>query len=218
MVYISFVELLAGANAALRETLGTRAGAFAAIGAFFGGMLLSALIDKMIPEVENPHSIHTVEDLHQPHADRKALGRAGLLFALAIGIHNFPEGLATFAAGMNGWKLGLPIALAIAVHNIPEGIAVSVPLFYGTGSRKKAFWYSALTGLAEPAGALVGYLLLRPFLTETVLQLTFATVAGVMVYITFDELLPMAHRYGHHHLTLYGLIAGMAVMAVCLAF
>ena len=142
--------------------------------------------------------------------------RSGVLFALAIGIHNFPEGIATFAAGLDSLTLGTSIALAVAVHNIPEGIAVAVPLYYGTGSRKKAVFYSFLSGLAEPVGAAIAMIFLFHFLTPTVLSVLFASVAGIMVFISFDELLPMAERWGHHHMSIIGIIAGMLLMAVVL--
>ena len=144
------------------------------------------------------------------------LMRVGLLTALAIAIHNFPEGLATFVSALQSPSVAIPIVAAIAIHNIPEGIAVSVPIYQATGSRRKAFCYSFLSGLAEPLGALLGWLVLRPFMNDTVLGILFAGVAGIMVFISFDELLPAAREYGEHHLSLYGLIAGMAVMAVSL--
>lgn len=140
----------------------------------------------------------------------------GMFTALAIAIHNFPEGLATFIAALHEPNVAIPIAVAIAIHNIPEGIAVSVPIYYATGSKKKAFFYSFLSGLSEPLGALVGYLLLMPYLTETVMGIVFAIVAGIMVFISLDELLPSAREYGEHHLSIYGLVAGMIVMAVSL--
>ena len=112
--------------------------------------------------------------------------------------------------------MGVAIAVAIAIHNIPEGIAVSIPIYYATGSRKKAFFYSFLSGVSEPVGALIGFLLLRSFFNDTVFGLLFASVAGIMVFISLDELLPTAQEYGEHHLSIYGLIAGMAVMAVSL--
>ena len=144
------------------------------------------------------------------------LMRMGIFTALAIAIHNFPEGLATFTAAMSDPQLGIPIAIAIAIHNIPEGIAVAVPVFYATGSRMKAFKLSFLSGLSEPLGALVGYILLRKFINDTVFGFIFAAVAGIMVYISVDELLPSAEEYGEHHITIYGLVAGMAVMAISL--
>jgi ZIP family zinc transporter len=140
----------------------------------------------------------------------------GLFTALAIAIHNFPEGLATFAAGLNDPAIGISIAIAIAIHNIPEGIAVSVPISYATGNKRKAFLLSFLSGLAEPVGALVGYFILFSFFNETVVGLLFASIAGIMVFISLDELLPTAREYGQHHLSMYGLVAGMIVMAASL--
>jgi len=142
--------------------------------------------------------------------------RMGLMTALAIGIHNFPEGIATFMAGLHNPHLGIPIAFAIAVHNIPEGIAVSVPIYYATGSRRKAFCYSFLSGVAEPLGALLAWLVLMPFLTETLFGVVFAAVAGIMVFISVDQLLPAARKYGEHHVSIYGLVTGMFIMATSL--
>lgn len=140
----------------------------------------------------------------------------GVFSALAIGIHNFPEGLATFMGGLSDPTLGISIAVAIAIHNIPEGLAVSAPIYYATKSRKKAFILSFLSGLAEPVGALIGYFLLKEFFNEITFGLVFAGVAGIMVYISLDELLPTAEEYGEHHLAIGGLIAGMLIMAVSL--
>ena len=175
------------------------------------------MIDKLIPSTVNPHEVHTVEEMDGTSEEHKSkLMRMGLFTALAIAIHNFPEGLATFTAAISDPKLGIPIAVAIAIHNIPEGIAVAVPVFYATGSRKKAFTLSFLSGLSEPVGALIGYLLIRTILNDSVMGLIFASVAGIMVYISLDELLPSAREFGEHHTAIYGLIAGMAVMAVSL--
>ncbi len=162
--------------------------------------------------------MHRVEEMEHLPADRnqKKLMRMGLLSALAIGIHNFPEGIATFAAALQDPTLGLTIAVAIAIHNIPEGIAVAVPVFYATGSRKKAFAYSFLSGVAEPIGAVLGYLVLIRFFGDVLFGVLFAAVAGIMVFISLDELLPSAQEYGEHHLSIYGLIAGMVLMAVSL--
>jgi ZIP family zinc transporter len=214
-------------------------------------MLLIGLIDNMIPAAENPHETHSEEEmapLHNPEAaipdfdaiarvnkDKLAPGvhdhgirhgklmRMGLFTALAITIHNFPEGLATFLAALQDPSLGLAIAVAIALHNIPEGISVSVPIFYATGSRKKAFFFSLLSGLAEPVGAVIAYLLLRLLVcggTEVmppqVMGILFGGVAGIMVYISLDQLLPTSRAYGKGHDSLFGLVAGMLVMAISL--
>lgn len=217
MIYVSFAEILVKAGDALTGALGDRAGAWVTVGGFFFGILFIAIIDKVIPSAENPHEVHTVEEMDgESEAHKKKLMRMGLFTALAIAIHNFPEGLATFTAALVDPKLGVPIAVAIAIHNIPEGIAVAVPVFYATGSRRKAFKLSFLSGLSEPAGAIIGYLILRWVFSEAVFGFIFASVAGIMVYISLDELLPSAQEYGEHHLAIYGLVAGMAVMAVSL--
>jgi ZIP family zinc transporter len=207
MIYISFMELLPGSFKAVGEFWG--------LVVFFIGIAAIALIDLLIPEPENPHEF---KGLDAPTAPRQNnyLMRTGVLTALAIGIHNFPEGLATFAMALSDVRLGIFIAFAIAIHNIPEGIAVSVPIFYATSNKNKAFFYSFLSGISEPIGAVIGYLILLPFLTPAVLAATLAFIAGVMVYISLDELLPMAHRYGHGHLVIAGIVLGMLVMAVSL--
>ncbi len=215
MIYVSFVEIFFKAKESLSAALGDTRGGWLTVISFFGGMLLIALIDKLIPSVENPHEIKKVEDMEKTESNPKLM-RMGLFTALAIAIHNFPEGLATFTAALNDLELGIAIAVAIAIHNIPEGIAVSVPIYYATGNKKKAFTLSFLSGLAEPVGALVGYLILMPFMSDTVFGILFASVAGIMVFISLDELLPAAREYGEHHLSIYGLVAGMAVMAISL--
>ncbi|MDF2611446.1 MAG: zupT [Lachnospiraceae bacterium] len=217
MIYVSFVEIFVKAKDALISALGVKVGTWATVGGFFFGILIIAIIDKLIPSTENPHEIHTVEEMDgESEAHKSSLMRMGLFTALAIGIHNFPEGLATFTAALSDPSLGIPIAIAIAIHNIPEGIAVAVPIFYATGSRKQAFKLSFLSGLSEPVGALIGYLLLFRFFNDAMFGFIFASVAGIMVYISLDELLPSAREYGEHHLSVYGLIAGMAVMAISL--
>ncbi len=215
MLYVSFTDILVKANESLSAALGAKAGAWAAAGGFFLGILFIAIIDKVIPETENPHEVHTVEEMDGKSEEHKSkLMRMGLFTALALAIHNFPEGMATFMAALRDPVMGISIAVAIAIHNIPEGIAVAVPVFYATGSKKKAFRLSFLSGLAEPLGAMAGFLILYRFLSDTMFGLVFAFVAGIMVYISLDELLPAAKEYGEHHLSIYGLVAGMAVMAL----
>ncbi len=214
MLYVSFVEILVEGRASLITVLGTKGGSWAAVGAFFFGILLIAIIDNLVPSTENPHEVHTVEEMDGSSETHKSkLMRMGLFTALAVGIHNFPEGIATFVAALGDPGLGLAVAFAIAMHNIPEGIAVAVPVFYATGSRKKAFKLSFLSGMSEPAGALLGYFLLLQFFTDAMFGFVFAAVAGIMVYISLDELLPAAREYGEHHLSIGGLVIGMAVMA-----
>jgi len=219
MIYVSFVEIMVKARVELTAATGEIEGAWLTAAGFFGGILVIAIIDKLIPSVENPHEMHKVEEMAEAELAQKKsdkLMRMGLFTALAIAIHNFPEGLATFTAALTDPALGVAIAVAIAIHNIPEGIAVSVPVYYATGSKKKAFWLSFSSGLAEPVGALIGYLILMPFLSPLVFGLLFSGVAGIMVFISIDELLPAAEEFGEHHLSIYGMIAGMAVMALSL--
>jgi len=217
MIYVSFVEILPKAQEALTADLGDQMGAWITAIAFFGGIFFIALIDSLIPSAENPHQMYGEKDiLGAGDPDKAKLMRMGLFTALAIAIHNFPEGMVTFLAALKDPVLAIPIAVAIAIHNIPEGIAVSVPIYYATGSKRKAFFYSFISGLAEPLGALVGYLILMPFLNDFVFGILFASVAGIMVFISLDELLPAAHEYGEHHLSIYGLIAGMVIMAISL--
>lgn len=212
MIYVSMIEIFPKAKDSLEAVLGPTKGYWITTLAFFGGILLIALIDKFVPSAENPHEIRDVKEMTQDHE----LLRMGVFSALAIAIHNFPEGLATFTAALQNPSLGISIAVAIAIHNIPEGIAVSVPIFYATGSRRKAFRYSFLSGLSEPLGAIVGYFLLMQFFSESTFGIIFAMVAGIMVYISLDELLPTAQKYGEHHIAIYGLISGMVVMALSL--
>lgn len=219
MIYVSFVELFYSARIELNLITGsdTKGAIFASLG-FFGGIILAGIIDKMIPAAENPHELHSVEEMSGMKSAEHIHGlkRMGIVTAIAIAIHNFPEGIATFISALESPDVGIAIASAVAIHNIPEGIAVSVPIYFSTGSRRKAFWYSFGSGLAEPLGAIFAYLILMPFLTPILMQCTFTIVAGIMVYISLDELLPASHQYGFSHLSLYGLVAGMAIMAVSL--
>ena len=216
MIYISFVELLAEGFRTVGEELGESMAGWIVCGAFFGGMLVTALIDKLIPSFENPHEFNDDPEPPPEEQKYKKLYRMGIFTALAIGIHNFPEGIATFLASLKDTSLGLSIAVAVAIQNFPEGIAVSTPIFYATGNKKKAFYYSVLSGLAEPVGAVFGYLVLRNFLSDVLMGTVFAFIAGIMIFISFDQLLPAAQKFGSHHRSLYGLIAGMVVIAISL--
>lgn len=234
MIYVSMVEILFKARESLVSDMGIGQGSWITLISFFGGIAVIALIDRLVPTAENPHEVRKVEDVSgagpgtngengsidaettRDNHKKSKLMRMGLMSAIAITVHNIPEGLATFIAALSDLSIGIPIAIAIAIHNIPEGIAVSVPIYYATGSKKKAFKYSFLSGLAEPVGALIGWLILMPYLNASMFGVIFAAVAGIMVFISLDELLPAAREYGEHHLSIYGLIAGMAVMGVSL--
>lgn len=212
MIYVSFMEMIPTALSELTKIYGDKTGNLYLIIAFFVGILFINLIDFLIPENVNPHEAHGVEDME----NKTNLKRTGVMVAVSIAIHNFPEGIATFTSALESLDVAIPITVAIAIHNIPEGIAVAVPIYHSTGSRKKAFWYSFASGLAEPLGALIAFLFLTSFWTPSLNGLILAAVAGIMVFISLDELLPSAEKYGKHHLSIIGVVSGMAVMAVSL--
>lgn len=227
MLYVSFVEIFPKGITEMTPLSGdTLAYLYTTLG-FFGGMLLIGIIDNLIPSEENPHEMHSDAEtalLHEQKgvSSNPRLLRMGLFTAMAIGIHNFPEGLATFLAALRDPTLGIAIAIAIALHNIPEGISVSVPIYYASGSRRRAFIYSLLSGLAEPIGAGIAYLCLLLFagpnapISPLLMGCLFSGVAGIMVYISLDELLPTSRAYGKGHDSLLGLVGGMLVMAASL--
>ena len=221
MIYISFVEILFKSKTSFIPAYGEIGGELLTLLCFFGGLALTFVIDRFIPDDVNPHELKSGKaldelkpGLHPHHA--ATLKRTGVFTAIAIGIHNFPEGFATFVSALHTLTLGIPIALAIAIHNIPEGMAVSLPIYHATGNRRQAFYYAFLSGLAEPVGALLGFFLLLPLMGDMTLGVTFGVVAGIMVYISFDELLPAARVYGNAHTTILGLALGMFVMAISL--
>ncbi len=220
MLYISFAELL-------HQSFEKVGFGWGNVG-FFAGIGFIALLDILIPHeykeerVQMPsadlmESNSNSRHWRHHHGRRKysALIRVGMLTAIGIAIHNLPEGLAVFSSGITGDRtFGLLVAVAIALHNIPEGISVSIPIWEATGSRNKAFLYSFAAGLAEPIGAVIGYVILFNFLTPTLIYSLLAFSAGIMVYISLDELLPTAHLYGKSHLVIIGVIAGMVLMAL----
>lgn len=211
MIFVSMMELVPKGRQLVAGTLGDHRAGWVVLGAFLLGVLLVALIDRMVPSEINPH-----EPLDSEAYRRALLMRTGMMTAVALAIHNFPEGFATFMAAIADPTLGLSVAIAVAIHNIPEGVAVAVPVYQATGSRQRAFLYSFTSGLAEPFGALIGYLVLAPYLSDMVTGITFAGIAGIMVFVSVDELLPSAHEFGEHHAAVYGVMGGMAVMGVTL--
>lgn len=216
MIYVSMIEIFFKARDAIEYEIGPTKGYWYTTIAFFGGMLIIGIIDKLIPAPANPHEPPNLEDMDLDEPNKNELMRMGLFSAIAISIHNFPEGIATFVSALQDPTLGISIAIAVAIHNIPEGVSVSVPIYYATKNKNRAFLYSFLSGLSEPLGAMVGYIFLYRYLSGVVFGLLFAAVAGIMVFISLDELLPTAEKYGEHHIAIYGVIAGMVVMALSL--
>jgi zinc transporter, ZIP family len=220
MIYVSMVELFADSKKSLTNILGVTRGNWTTVLAFFSGMIIIAIIDRLVPAIENPHEARRIERMNNEKSilscDQQKLMRVGFLSAIAIAIHNFPEGIATFATGLQNPTLGIGVALAVAIHNVPEGIAVSVPIYCATGSRRKAFRWSFLSGLCEPLGALISFVIFANFISDLSLGILYAMIAGIMVFISLDELLPTAREYGSPHLAIYGLIGGMMIMALSL--
>lgn len=219
MIYVSFGEILVKARQGLGEaTHNIILSEVITLLAFLGGFLVCYVIDRSVPDDINPHELKSSQTLLRldQEQERTLLRRTALFTALAIAIHNFPEGFATFIAGLDGMSFGIPIAIAVAIHNIPEGMAISLPLYYATGDRQKAFWYAVASGMAEPLGAVIGYVILFPFMTPMTMGIVYGFVAGIMIYICFDELLPSARIYGDSHTAMIGLGSGMGVMGASL--
>ena len=219
MIYVSLVEIFQKAVGSLDEAFGDPSQGYlwATIG-FFIGFLFIAIIDRLTDFYHNHDITETDLDTavsqeeETDHSERNVMKRMGFFMALAIAIHNFPEGLATFIATIEEPALGIGFAVAIAIHNIPEGIAVAVPIYRATHSRLKAFWYALISGFAEPFGALIGFFILSQFINDYVFGVIFAAVAGIMIYVSLDQLLPTAKKHDPH-LPIVGVFLGMAIMA-----
>ena len=229
MIFISLAELFPEAQAEIAATGAIKYGEALTLLAFFAGMGIIMLIDFLVPEYENPHeasglSLETrtaATSMLERTGNEKALHRLGLMSALAIAIHNFPEGIATFIGALNDPQMGASITAAIAIHNIPEGIAVAIPIYYATRSKGKALLLATLSGFSELLGALLCIAVTSIFGVELTgggpaFPLILAAVAGIMIYISFDELLPTAEKYGKHHIAIAGVISGMAIMGISL--
>lgn len=206
MLYVSMIEIFFKAREYLSNDNGYKLGYWLCVIAFFAGILTIAIIDFFLPSTESDIGANK----------NKQLKRMGIMTALAIAIHNFPEGMATFTSALKDPYLGIAIAVAIAIHNIPEGIATSLPIYFSTGKKLKAFLISFLSGITEPLGAIVAYLLLKPFFNDTLFGLLFSAVAGIMVFISLEELIPMAHEFEKSKVTIIGVIIGMVIMAISL--
>ena len=229
MLFISLAELFPEAQAEITNISSIKFGKIYTVLAFFAGMGIIMLIDLLVPEYENPHEASGLSleeqtpavDMLSHTASAKALHRLGLMSAFAIAIHNFPEGIATFIGALNNPEMGAGITFAISLHNIPEGIAVAIPIYYATRSKGKALLYATLSGFSEVIGAALCIAITAIFGVELtgggpIFPLILAAVAGIMTYISLDELLPTAEKYGKHHIAIAGVIGGMAIMAVSL--
>lgn len=218
MIYVSFMAILPEGMELIEEHFGEN-GSFIALIGFFGGMLITAIVEKLVHKFGghvHGHDDHE-HDHHHHEENGEHLSKLGLMSAIAIAIHNLPEGLAIFTAGLKDISVAIPIAAAVILHNIPLSIAISVPIYYSTGSKKKAFLYSLIVGLCQPFGAIIGYLILSSFFNDLVFGILFSIVAGIMIFVSLDELLPSSQKYEDHHISVYGAIAGMIVMALSIS-
>ena len=218
MIYISFMEILPEGIHLIEESAPGNKGHIIALAAFFGGIIFTALLEKAVHSMGGHHH-HGVDD-HEDHShdalDKSHLEKLGIMTAVSIGIHNLPEGLAIFTTGLKDITIAIPLAIAVILHNIPLSIAISVPIYYATKSKKKAFMYSTLVGLCQPLGAIIGYALFSNFFSDMLFGILFCIISGIMIFVSLDELLPTSQQYEDHHFSVYGTILGMFVMAVSL--
>ena len=212
MIYISLTEILTSSQDMLKAAFSAHSSQMITFISFFAGILIAILIDYFIPDHIETDLLEGEEHCNHKHR----IKRAGVVTAIAIAIHNFPEGLATFLISSQDLTLGIPVAIAIAIHNIPEGIAVALPIYHATGKKRQAIWYSFVSGISEPIGGVLGMVCLKLFMPEWFIGAMFAAVAGIMVYISFDTLLPMAREYGENHHVITGIVAGMFIIGLSL--
>lgn len=205
MIFLSFTDILPEAGKMLAINFPNNH-EWLVFGGFIVGMIVAILIDYFLPDHIDPDELLAPDAPCQHHHKIK---RAGLMTAVAICIHNFPEGMATFLTTTQNVSLGLSVGLAIAIHNIPEGIAVALPIYHVTGKRRYAMLYAALSGISEPIGALIGVFLFGMFVPQILVGILLAAVAGIMIYLSFDTLLPLAREYGNWHLSMIGIVSGM---------
>ena len=221
MIYISFMEILPEGMHLIEETVNGNKGKMIALAAFFGGMIFTALLEKLVHSMAGDHH-HDLDSDEMNHThkhdelDKSHMEKLGIMTAISIGIHNLPEGLAIFATGLKDITIAIPLAIAVILHNIPLSIAISVPIYYATKSRKKAFLYASLVGLCQPLGAIIGYFLFSSFFSDMLFGILFSIISGIMVFVSLDELLPTSQQYEDHHFSVYGTILGMMVMAISL--
>lgn len=206
MITISFTDLFPQAESTLSKYHGTPYGIFFSLLFLISGVFIALLIDCFIPQEEKKTSTKKTKDSN--------LFRVGFVSMIALMLHNFPEGIATYVSAYEDTALGIYIAIAIALHNIPEGISIAMPIYYSTGSKLKAFKYTFYSGVAEPAGAVIAFIFLKPFINEIVLSIIFAIVSGIMLYIAFAELIPAARKYGYHKTYLFSIFLGICIIPI----
>lgn len=227
MLYISFMAILPESIHLIEETIPGTWGHLVVLASFFGGMIFTALLERWVHSIGghyHPHiddhgsHSHSHDHSHEEEEEKNHLEKLGLMTAVSIAIHNLPEGLAIFTAGLKDITIAIPLAVAVILHNIPLSIAIAVPIYYSTGSKKKAFLYPTLVGLCQPLGAIVGYMVFANFFNDLLFGVLFGIISGIMIFVSLDELLPASQKYEDHHYSVYGTILGMLVMAISLMF
>lgn len=230
MLFVSLADLYPQASEMINSQLGIN-NAWLAVLCFALGMLSAILIDFFIPDHIQESMFTKQIDANEAHKDSTdcaqnenaeitigKIKRAGLLTAIVVALHNFPEGLATFSLASQDVALGLGIVFAIAIHNIPEGMAISIPVYQATHSKRKAFLYSFLSGMAEPVGGAFGFIIIKLLFPNLCIGLLFALVAGIMTYISLDTLLPLSRDYDTGHYSISGVVFGLVIMGIAIIF
>ena len=202
MISISFTDLFPSAQETLIKSNGTIKGVFLSLLFLLLGAFMAMLIDNFIPEET---SICT---------SNSSLYKVGFVSMIALFLHNFPEGITTYISGYQDAALGITVALAISLHNIPEGISIAMPIYYSTNDKKKAIKYTFYSGMAEPLGALLAFIFLKPYINDLILSILFALVAGIMIYISFQELIPEARSYKYNKLYIISLFIGLCIIPI----
>jgi len=197
MVTISISDLLPSSFSSLMESFVFLPAFLIASICLCLGVVFSFSIDKYLP---------------QDTFNYGKLYHVGIISCLAIIMHNIPEGIITYLTSTADFRLGITLALAIALHNIPEGISISVPIYYSTGSRKRALFYTFISGISEPFGAVLAALFLAPFVNATIMGILYAFIAGIMIHISIYELLNESCSYNKIFLTILSFIFGSIFM------
>lgn len=218
LIYVSFMELLRDSERVLLENFTPHLGSVILITCFFVGMIVTALIDHFMPSYCGIESFEKMEKEKSVVSNPDKLYKAGLFLLIAISVHKLPEGFAIFLGAQTHLETALALAFAVSIHNIPEGISIALPVYYATGSKLKAVGATFLSGLVEPLGALLGFLLLSQYFNDITYAIMFAFTAGIMIYVSFDSLLPMSREYGDGHLSILGVGVGMFLMAFLESF
>ena len=192
MIGISITDLIPESTFILLKNYGVGKGIVISFITFIIGILLVKYLHKLMNKTEQKNDLY----------------KLGILNMLALILHNFPEGIATFMSSYKDIELGLKLALAIAFHNIPEGISIAVPIYYATKSKKNAIFKTFLSGIAEPIGAIIAYIFLSKYITDNFISMILLLVGGIMITLAIEVIFPKAKKYNLDKYLYLGLIIG----------